>query len=350
MFVEVVRLIIVLLATAAGFDVARRAIEPDGGAVVVGAILGALVGYVAGGTIGRFLRRAMGALEEEVDRAPAPRLLAGVVGAALLGLLSAVISAPAVVLVPGHWGWPVAALVVWIGTYEGYRIAAAKSGELLAMAGLTAAAGVDGTAPRHRDGDLLLLDTSSVIDGRLLAVAEAGFLRGRLAVPRFVLGELQGIADAQDPHRRRRGRRGLDVLGALGRTAGVEVLEQDVPEFAEVDAKLVALARRLGADLVTTDSALARVAELQGIRCLSVQRLADALRPVLLSGDVIRLPIAREGREPGQGVGFLDDGTMVVVGDAAGLVGREVDVRVTSNVQTSVGRMLFASLVAAPLS
>jgi len=194
----------------------------------------------------------------------------------------------------------------------------------------------------------LVVDTSAVIDGRALAVADAGFLRGDLLVPRFVLDELQGIADAADPSRRRRGRRGLEVLDSLQRDGriGVHVIDDEVPEIQAVDAKLVALARRLQAGLLTTDANLQRVAELQGVVCLNLNRLADGLRPVLVPGEVVRLPISREGREQGQGVGFLEDGTMVVVGEASGLVGREVDVRITSNVQTSVGRMLFASVVA----
>jgi uncharacterized protein YacL len=161
-----------------------------------------------------------------------------------------------------------------------------------------------------------------------------------------VLDEVQAIADAQDPVRRRRGRLGLETLEAVRHLAGMEVhvLDDEVPEFAEVDAKLVALAKRLGVRLLTVDGALQKVAEVQGVRCLSLHRLSDGMRPVHVAGEVVRLPIAKEGREPGQGVGYLDDGTMVVVADATELVGQEVDVRIVSNVQTSVGRMLFASL------
>ena len=128
---------------------------------------------------------------------------------------------------------------------------------------------------------------------------------------------------------------------------GIHVIDDEIPEIQAVDAKLVALALRLQAGVLTTDANLQRVAELQGVACLNLNRLADGLRPVVVPGEVVRLPISREGREPGQGVGFLEDGTMVVVGEAAELVGREVDVRITSNVQTSVGRMLFGAVVAA---
>jgi uncharacterized protein YacL len=339
-FVELVRLLIVALSTAAGYALAADGRADPGGVAVLGATMGALVGYVAGGIVGRQLRRAMGSLEAEVSRAPAHQLLAGVVGAGALAVVSALVAIPAVVLIPPPAGWPVFGLVVWIGVYEGFQIGASKSTELLQLAGLR--------APAFEPGDdAALVDTSAIIDGRLLDVADAGFLHGRLLVPRFVLDELQGIADAADDTRRRRGRRGLETLDALRRDPRVRVtvVDDEVPEFDAVDAKLVALARRLPADLVTTDSNLQRVAEVQGVRCRNLNRLAAGLRPAIVPGEVLNLPISREGKEPGQGVGFLDDGTMVVVGDAAGYVGRDVAVRVTSNVQTSVGRLLFASVI-----
>jgi uncharacterized protein YacL len=347
MFVEIVRLFIVFLATAAGHTIGRgdAATDPGSGAII-GATLGACVGYVAGGVFGRLLRRAMGVVEQQVDELPAARLLAGTVGAASVGGLAALVGFPMVMLLPGLWGWPVLWLLVWVGCYLGYRIASRKSEQLLALAGLSTRPLVRATPYGTDDLDANLVDTSAVIDGRLLAVARAGFIRGPLLVPNFVLDELQTIADAQDPVRRRKGRRGLDLLEALRHQPGTEVavLDDEVPEHDEVDAKLVALARRLKVGLITVDAALQRVAELQGVRCLNLHRLSEGLRPVHVPGEVIRLPITREGREPGQGVGFLDDGTMVVVGDAADLVGKEVDVRITGNAKTSLGTMLFASV------
>jgi uncharacterized protein YacL len=351
MFVEIVRLLIVFLFTTAGFELAKGgASAPAEGSAVLGATLGACVGYVAGGIVGRLLNRTMGAVERRVDRAPAAQLLAGALGAGVLSVPSALIGVPAVVLLPGVLGWPLLGLLVWTGMFAGFRLGVAKSEELLGMAGLSTRPLA--TVSRYGSGrapETLLVDTSAVIDGRALAVADAGFLRGDLLVPRFILDELQGIADAADPTRRRRGRRGLEVLDTLQRDGriGVHVIDDEVPELQAVDAKLVALARRLQAGVLTTDANLQRVAELQGVTCLNLNRLADGLRPVLVPGEVVRLPISREGREPGQGVGFLEDGTMVVVGEASELVGREVDVRITSNVQTSVGRMLFAAVVAA---
>ena len=348
MFVEITRLFIVILATAAGYTLGRgdAVVEATGNGAVVGATLGACVGYVAGGVLGRLLRRAMGVVENKVEDFHAGRMLAGAVGGAFLGGLCALVGVPLVIVLPGLWGWPLLALLIWIGLYLGWRIAAQKYEELLALAGLSTRPLVRATPYGGGEIDAHLIDSSAIVDGRLLAVTRAGFLKGALLVPRFVLDEVQSIADAQDPVRRRKGRRGLDLLDALRSQPGseVHVLDDEVVELDDIDAKLVALARRLKVDLVTTDEPLQRVAELQGVRCLNLARLADGLRPVHVAGEVIRLPIAREGREPGQGVGFLDDGTMVVVGDAAGLVGKEVDVRITGNVRTALGTMLFASV------
>ena len=350
MFVEIVRLFIVFLATAGGFALGAtvRGGE-DGSGAIVGATLGACVGYVVGGVIGRLLRRAMGVAEKRMEQAPAHRVFAGALGGVVLGGLTAVVGVPAVLLLPSRAGWPLLCLLIWLGAYQGFSFGAAKSDELLAMAGLSSRPLVR-ASPYGEDveQDAAILDTSAVIDGRLLTLARAGFLRDALLVPPFVLDELHGIADAQEQVRRRRGRRGLEILEALRRLPDVDVhvLDDEVPEHEDVDAKLVALARRLKVSLITADEPLQRVAELQGVRCLSVRRLAEGLRPVHVPGELVRLPIAHEGKEPGQGVGFLEDGTMVVVGDAAPMVGREIDVRITSNVQTSVGPMLFASLAA----
>ena len=347
MFVEIVRLFIVFLATAAGYTLGRGSgVELNGNGAIVGATLGACVGYVAGGIVGRLVRLAMGMVEERVDELPAGRVLAGGVGGAFVGGLSAIVAVPFVLLLPGLWGWPIFGLFVWVGAYLGWRLTSRKYEDLLALAGLSTRPLVRAPPYGNGESEAHLVDTSAIIDGRLLAIVRAGFLRGPLLVPRFVLDELQTIADAQDPTRRRRGRRGLDLLDALRGHAGVdvEVLDDEVVEHEEVDAKLVALARRLQVGLLTVDTNLQRVAELQDVRCLNLNRLSEGLKPSHVPGEVVRLPIARPGKEEGQGVGFLDDGTMVVVGGAADHVGEELDVRITGNAQTSVGRMLFATL------
>ncbi|HSH59395.1 MAG TPA: PIN domain-containing protein [Acidimicrobiales bacterium] len=346
MFVEIVRLFVVFLATAGGFAMGAGGGGPEAGnGAILGATLGASLGYVLGGVVGRLLRRAMGVVDRRIEQAPAHRVFSGAVGGIALGGLTGVIGIPAVLLLPGRAGWPLLGLCIWTGAYQGYSYGSRKSDDLLAMAGLSSRPLV--RASPYGDNveqDAVLVDTSAVIDGCLLPLARAGFLRDALLVPRFVLDELQGIADAQDANRRRRGRRGLEILEALAEQTGVEVhvLDDEVPEHDEVDAKLVALARRLRTSLVTVDEPLQRVAELQGVRCLSVRRLTDGLRPVHVAGDRLQLRISRPGKEPGQGVGFLPDGTMVVVTDAAHLVGQDADVNVSSTVQTSMGRMIFA--------
>jgi uncharacterized protein YacL len=357
LFVEVVRLLIVGICTAVGHAIAAGAGgAPDAGdqGAFVGALLGACLGYVAGGIAGRILRRAMGGFEERVDQAPATSLLAGALGAAILGVVGGVVGIPAVVVLPGAWGLPVLGLTAWIGVYAGFQAGARKGEELLTLLRSTVGAAGTGTLrPLAADAleagahPLVLLDSSAAIDGRLAAVVGSGFLPGPLAVPRFVLDELQSIADAADPARRRRGHRALEMLETLrdGPGLGLMVLPDEVPEWEEVEAKLVALSHRLGAVLLTVDEPLAKAAELSGVRCLSLHRLAQSLQPVLVPGEVIRLTVSRHGRDEGQGVGFLDDGTMVVVSDGAEKLGRAVEVSIASSVQTSRGRMFFASLV-----
>jgi uncharacterized protein YacL len=339
-FVEVVRLVVVLLATAGGFALGQHGPGADA-SVVVGAVLGALGGYVGGGLLGRTLSTTRERVEERVQHVPAAELLAGSIGAAAAGLLALLAGLPLAVAVSGIGPWLALALVVWFAVAEGARLGVRRSRELMAMAGLRAI--VPG---RPVEPGAALIDTSAVIDGRLLAVARAGFMRPTLLVPRFVLDELQAVADMADETRRRRGRRGLEILDAIRQLPGVtlHILDDDVPEHDAVDAKLVALARRLEAELVTVDGPLQRVAELQGVRCLNLERLSQGLRPVYVAGERFLLPVLRTGTEPGQGVGFLDDGTMVVVNGAASLVGREVPVTVMHGTQTSMGRILFAAV------
>jgi uncharacterized protein YacL len=194
--------------------------------------------------------------------------------------------------------------------------------------------------------NLILLDTSVIIDGRIEELIESSFVEGIVVVPQFVLRELQTIADAKDPLKRIRGQHGLDMLNELRRNSRLEVKihEADVPEEKGVDAKLLRLARTLGAKLYTNDYNLGKMAELQGIPYLNLARLALALKPVVLPGDILSLRIVREGRDKGQGVGYLPDGTMIVVNQAATQIGRQVDVTVQSLLQTGAGVIVFAEL------
>ncbi|MBW3557881.1 MAG: hypothetical protein KY454_13190, partial [Actinobacteria bacterium] len=199
MFVEIVRLFIVFLATAAGYTLGQGTpTAASGNGAIVGATLGACVGYVSGGVVGRLLRQAMGLVEERVDEVHPGRLLAGAFGAAVVGALGALGGVPFVVLLPGLWGWPIFGLFVWTGLYLGWRLTSRKYEELLGLAGLSTRPLVR-ASPYGPETQAHLVDTSAVIDGRLLAVVRAGFLKGPLLVPHFVLDELQSIADAQDP-------------------------------------------------------------------------------------------------------------------------------------------------------
>ena len=197
-----------------------------------------------------------------------------------------------------------------------------------------------------------ILDTSVIIDGRIADIVETGFLGGVLVIPEFVLQELQHIADSPDPTRRVRGRRGLDIIKRLQQEKQVEVRidRQDFENLNDVDAKLVALALRLNAKIVTNDYNLSKVAEVQGIRILNINQLANALKPVVLPGEMLRLHILKEGKEQGQGIAYLEDGTMVVVENASRHLGKEVEVSVTSILQTTAGRLIFTTLKDAEIS
>lgn len=189
-----------------------------------------------------------------------------------------------------------------------------------------------------------LLDTSVLIDARIADVAELGFLEGPLLAPKFVLRELQQHADSSEPQRRGRGRRGLEVLERLRNVTNLEVVEETVNPDDPVDDQLLALAKKLGASLITNDNALQQLARIYGVKALSVQALSAALRSPHVAGETLRLQIVKEGREAGQGVGYLEDGTMVVVDDALSFRGKEVNIVITQSIQTQVGRLLFGKL------
>lgn len=190
----------------------------------------------------------------------------------------------------------------------------------------------------------ILVDTSVIIDGRIADIAGAGFINAQLLVPRFVLAELQNIADSDDAMRRSRGRRGLEVLNQLRELSDttIEVTGEDAPEIKEVDAKLVALAKRLGCQILTTDYNLNRVAQIEGIRVLNINELANAIRAVVLPGEEMMVRVVQAGKERGQGVGYLPDGTMIVVEQGDKLIGQEVPTEVTRVFQTVAGKMIFA--------
>jgi uncharacterized protein YacL len=191
-----------------------------------------------------------------------------------------------------------------------------------------------------------ILDTSVIIDGRVADLCETGFLEGTFLVPQFILHELQHIADSSDSLKRARGRRGLDILHKIQKMVDIDVriIDDDFPHVKDVDSKIVVLAKQVGAKVITNDLNLNKVAELQGVRVLNINELCNALRPVVLPGETIRVFVLKEGKEAGQGVAYLDDGTMIVVDNAKRCIGRNMDVVVTSVLQTTAGRMIFTRL------
>jgi uncharacterized protein YacL len=193
---------------------------------------------------------------------------------------------------------------------------------------------------------LVVLDTSVIIDGRITGICETGFLSGMLVVPRFVLQELQYIADSADSEKRARGRRGLDMVDRMKEIKGLEVVIHDESFHAvkEVDSKLIRLSKMLDCPIMTNDFNLNKVAKIEGVKVLNINDLANAMRPVIFPGENMQIHIRREGKEKNQGVGFLDDGTMIVVDNARRLIGKKVNISVTSVLQTSAGRMIFANL------
>ena len=289
------------------------------------------LGAGAGALLGAGAAAIAVALEIAAGAAPLRPLLwtsGGACAGLLVGLALGVALAPLVGGAAPAMRGGLALLGAWIGG----AVAARRSGELSEPARSAAA------------GAARVLDTSVLIDGRIADMAEAGFLDGTAIVPQFVVGELQRLADAGDPVRRNRGRRGFDVLDRLRRSASVrlELVDTDFPDIAEVDAKLVALARARGARLLTNDTGLGRVAGVAGVPVGNLNELATALKPAALPGEGMQVQVMREGKEPGQGVAYLDDGTMVVVEGGKRFLGQALEVVVTSALQTSAGRMIFA--------
>ena len=273
-----------------------------------------------------------------LSRAEPPVLLTGSLGTLAgtgFGLLTVYILRDTA-FVQGEYGQFIRMAPPLLGAYIGLLVGIAKSASL--HTGLL-------VEPRQQPkaGQGKVLDSSVLIDGRIADVAEAGFAEGHLIVPRFVLHELQMVADSADSARRNRGRRGLDVVQRLQKMPGIqlEVSAQDFPGVREVDLKLIEFARLTGSKLVTNDFNLNKLAQVQGLTVLNINELANAVKPVVLPGETMRVFILKEGKEHNQGVAYLDDGTMVVVDNARRMISKTIDVTVTSVLQTTAGKMIF---------
>ena len=261
----------------------------------------------------------------------------GIVGAYLIGSL---ISRQESMAVPPEVKTFLTLALTFFMAYVGLMVGAAKGDYL----DLSALGGIFSDKVARRD--MKVLDTSVIIDGRIADVAETGFLTGALIIPQFILRELQQVADSPDSSKRQRGRRGLDMLNRLQNNSSldIQIVETDFPSVREVDLKLIELGKQLDAVIVTNDFNLNKVSQLRGVSVLNINELANALKPVVLPGEAMKVFILKEGKEYNQGVAYLDDGTMVVVDNARKLIGKNADIAVTSVLQTTAGKMIFGRL------
>ena len=277
-------------------------------------------------------------------RTPGVRsIIASLIGLAI-GLLVALVILPLLSQLDGNLKIVIVLGLGYMGMMVGYYLSTTLN--------LSQLSGSDGAARSGESGSVQatsnfkILDTSVIIDGRILEICQTRFIEGTLVIPRFVLNELQHIADSTEPLRRNKGRRGFDILRALQNNPAidVEISEEEVPHLPEVDAKLVHLAQKQEATIITNDLNLNKVAELQSVKVLNINELSNAVRPVVIAGEVIQVLLLKEGKEPNQGVGYLDDGTMVIVEDGKPYIGSALNVEVTQMLRTSAGQMIFTRI------
>lgn len=299
---------------------------------IISAILG---GLVAAFIIGFEMRARNASLKTLIGAATGSIL--GIVGAYLIGML---ISSQDINTVGGEMKVFLTIALAFFMGYIGLMVGAAK-GEYLDLSALGGIFSDKSVKPDYK-----ILDTSVIIDGRIADVSETGFLGGTLIIPNFILAELQQVADSADSSKRQRGRRGLDMLQRLRNNSklDIQILETDFPNVKEVDLKLIELGKQLDAVIVTNDFNLNKVSQLRGVSVLNINELANALKPVVLPGEAMRVFVLKEGKEYNQGVAYLDDGTMVVVDNARRLIGKTTDISVTSVLQTTAGKMIFGRL------
>jgi uncharacterized protein YacL len=315
------------------------------GILALGTLIGLILGLFLASPIIRGAVRLTSFLEQRLSRTPTQDLVMGSVGL-IIGLIIANLLG-SILFVLGPLG-----RIIWIlGTlllgYLGMSVAVKKREELLGLFSNFPRFGREkASRAENRQSNFKLLDTSVIIDGRIADLVESGFIEGTLLVPAFVLEELRHIADSPDVLKRNRGRRGLDILNQMRKNSPVKVQIIDnvrgLEDVTEVDSKLVKLAQRLGAKIMTNDFNLNKVAELHGVKVLNINELANAIKPVVLPGEEMVVQVVRDGKEAGQGVGYLDDGTMIVVDGGKKYIGQTISVLVTSVLQTAAGRMIFA--------
>jgi uncharacterized protein YacL len=323
-----------------GFDLARFAPDDVVRTTLVFGLVGALAGLIL---TPYFTTRPARTLRSLLGRLAAESLFAGLIGL-VVGLLIAALLAFPLSLLPEPFSQILPFIGVLIFSYLGISIFVMRQGDIMGLLSTLSGRNEGGGSTSWTNlNRTILLDTSVIIDGRVADIAKTGFLPGTLLIPRFVLNELQYIADSPDGMRRQRGRRGMEVLSELQKLPNVLVRISDinVEGVREVDDKLVVLAKQLKCPVLTNDYNLNRVAELQGVTVLNINELANAVKSVVLPGEVLRINIIQEGKEHGQGVGYMDDGTMVVVENGREFIGEYMEVNITKVLQTAAGRMIF---------
>lgn len=330
--------------------------------ILLGAVLGGLIGFLASPYFIRCLKRFSAWVEQQLGKMPIHDVIAGAIGLAI-GLIIANLLGYSFAKIPIVGDYiPVIFSIVF--GYLGITITIkkrqeltglfdfvprfmkdfAKMKEMRAGASQAPAETAKAVAPKAEDKAYKLLDTSVIIDGRIADICDTGFIEGTMLIPVFVLEELQHIADSSDVLKRTRGRRGLDILQRIRQSTKVkvEITNVDFDDIAEVDSKLVRLGQQVGGKIITNDYNLNKVAQLRGVEVLNINELSNAVKPVVIPGETMNVTIVKAGKEPGQGVAYLDDGTMIVVENGYHHMNESITVEVTSALQTAAGRMIFA--------
>jgi uncharacterized protein YacL len=334
-------IVLALLGLTGGVQIAKAAGTDPTLYATVFTMVGALVGLIVTPWV---TIRPVGALRARLRQMPAGQLVASAFGL-MLGLIAALLLAYPLSLLPEPYRYVLPLVGAILCSYLGVAVMIMRQQDIVNLfSGRRLLRVGDKGEPVAHEERYVLLDTSVIIDGRIADVAQTGFITGVLLVPRFVLNELQHIADSPDMLRRNRGRRGLDILNHLQKDSvtPVQISDMDVEEVREVDDKLIMLARQLSCPIFTNDYNLNRVAELQGVPVLNINELANAVKAVYLPGETMQVKVIQEGKETGQGVAYLDDGTMIVVEDGRRHINQSVSVVVTKVLQTAAGRMIFA--------
>ncbi len=349
MLTPAIRFVFALLGVVAAYQVADRFRQTDVmpelghwgeiGYLALMLAAGFALGYGIGAFLAWLVRKGLDHVDEALARSTGPEVVVAA-GGVVLGLAVAALVSLAIVRIPYVGAYLLVPLFLISGYFTAY-LAAKKHVEILRLIGVRGAFEASaGMAPPK------IVDSSAVIDGRIIDVVKTGFVEGEILVPRFVIEELQRLADSSDSEKRVRGRRGLDFVRRLQNHSGqVRVEDKDYADIDAVDTKLVRLGGELGGMILTTDYTLNKVAEIQGVKVLNVNDLANSVKSAVLPGEVIEVKILREGREHDQGVGYLEDGTMIVVEAGAPMVGSRVETEVTSVLQSPSGKMIFGRLV-----